>query len=279
LLNSLSQPKDKLSKKDKEYLKAYNAPLMAYEWLKFGIDRTVCKRPVMTYPYGSKKFGFKGQIQVDTLAPVFQDKDNCPFTNGISECAAFLAEHVFNAVEITVLKAAEAMSWLQNSANVLAKEGKPIQWYTPLGFHVTQDYRQTKLKQVTTKVNGNRYQLGISETLLELDVRKNANSISPNYVHSLDSSHLMLTVALAANEGMEDFALIHDSFGTHVADTPRFFSIIREAFLELYTADDVLNSLYLQFCEQAPKPEEITEPPSKGNLKKSLILDSLYAFA
>jgi DNA-directed RNA polymerase len=278
ILNNISKPFENLTKTDKEIRKAYLKPKIAFQWLELGVTRTICKRPVMTYPYGSKQYGFKQQIQEDTLRPLYALND-VPFTEGISEVASVLSEYVFSSVEGTVLKAAEAMNWLQESALILAAEGKPIVWQTPLGFTVTQNYRKTQLDKVSTMVNGTRYQVSLAKRLRELDVRKNANSISPNYVHSLDSSHLMLTVALAANEGMTDFALIHDSFGTHVADTPRFFNVIREAFLELYSADDVLNSLYSQFREQAKNPDDIPAPPSKGNLVKAQILDSLYAFA
>ncbi len=278
ILNELSKPVATLKPNMRKIRTAYLKPRIAYEWLQFGITRSICKRPVMTYPYGSKQYGFKSQIMEDTLREVYA-QDTVPFTDPMPDVAGVLAEYCFEAVESTVLKAAEAMNWLQACAKTLAGEGKPIVWQTPLGFTVTQDYKMTEQDKINTKVNGTRYQLRLSRELLEPNVRKNESSISPNYVHSLDSSHLMLTVARACEEGMKDFALIHDSFGTHVGDTPRFFNVIREAFLELYTEDDVLHSLAQQFKEQAQNPDDILPPPSKGNLVKDNILDSLYAFA
>lgn len=99
------------------------------------------------------------------------------------------------------------------------------------------------------------------------------------FVHSLDASHLMLTVAMGSQEGIKSFALIHDSFGTHPSETDKFFRIIREAFLTLYTATDVFNDLKEQFTQQIPPNEELPQLPAKGTLNRELILDSLYAFA
>ncbi|MEE2186353.1 DNA-directed RNA polymerase, partial [Klebsiella pneumoniae] len=52
-----------------------------------------------------------------------------------------------------------------------------------------------------------------------IDARKQESGIAPNFVHSMDGSHLRMTV-VRSNEvyGVESFALIHDSFGTIPAE-------------------------------------------------------------
>mgnify|MGYP000604445989 CR=1 FL=1 len=267
----------------------------SYAWLQFGITRSECKRSVMTFPYGSKEFGFKEQVMEDTLRPALKkllDKHSvrttCELPQGVwhfsddgFSAAAVLARFLFIAVRATVLKAAEAMEWMQDTARLVASEQRPIRWTTPIGFPVTQDYKKTKLLRVDSVLNGSRYQYYYSENTLELDINKNASSISPNVVHSLDSTHLLMTVAQAKDEGMNDFALIHDSFGVLPNKTERFFMIIREAFKELYSDTDVFQELYDNFSRQLPpeKRLEMKELPIKGNLDRSDILKSLYAFA
>jgi DNA-directed RNA polymerase len=186
----------------------------------------------------------------------------------------------FNSVQSTVVKAAEAMDWMQQAARMVAKEGRPVCWTTPLGLPVVQNYLQTKEARVETSLAGVRKVLSIREETLKPDTRKAANSISPNVVHSLDASHLMLTVANAHAEGLRSFALIHDSFGVHVADSPRFFGIIRESFVELYEGN-VFADLAEQFKAQVhpDKHEEFPELPSMGRLDPQVTLDSLYSFA
>ena len=42
--------------------------------------------------------------------------------------------------------------------------------------------------------------------------------IAPNFIHSLDSSHLMLTILLAEEQGITSFSMIHDSYGVHACE-------------------------------------------------------------
>lgn len=273
--------------------KLYSQVRESHAWLLFGVDRSTAKRSVMTFPYGSEEYGFKEQVMEDTLRPAARElikthgvtsakelpKDVWPFHEDGFMAASVLAHCLFVSVRQTVLKAAEAMKWMQDSARMVAKQQRPITWRTPLGFPVTQEYRKLKVKRVSTIHNGTRYDMSIAESQLAIDVVKSANSISPNVVHSLDSSHLMLTVANAADEGMNSFALIHDSFGVHAGDTQRFFMLIRESFHELYTELDVFAELKEQFDAQLPPDEVTPELPIYGNLDREAIKTSLYAFA
>jgi DNA-directed RNA polymerase len=281
--NKLQQPKTSRAKDElgDAARKEYALVTESYAWLKFGITRKVTKRSVMTFPYGSKEFGFREQLLDDIIRPArAATPDNeWPFKDDGHSACVVLAKFIFKAVQETVVKAAEAMDWMQQSAKLVARQQRPVTWITPLGFPVMQDYRNLKSKEIDTILNGKRYRLTVVDETLDVNVKKSANSISPNVVHSLDASHLMLTVAMGHKEGLRSFALIHDSFGVHPSDTPRFFKVIREAFLTLYTATDVFEDLYKQFQEQIPVDEELPELPTKGNLKREAILDSLYAFA
>ena len=43
---------------------------------------------------------------------------------------------------------------------------------------------------------------------------KQKNAFPPNFIHSLDSSHMMLTCLHCARDGIS-FAAVHDSYWTH----------------------------------------------------------------
>lgn len=60
-------------------------------------------------------------------------------------------------------------------------------------------------------------------------------AIPPNFIHSLDASHLMMTVNSAVKEGIDQFAMVHDSYGTHAEDAPKLARILREKFIELHS--------------------------------------------
>src|ERR1043166_1330389 len=113
----------------------------------------------------------------------------------------------------------------------------------------------------------------------KLDVRKQSNAIAPNVVHSLDAAALMLTVSQAAAQGVEAFAMVHDSYGTLPADCSVLASCCRQSFVRLYTMQDVVWSLYQQFAAQHADPTECPEPPAKGTLDVNAVLASDYFFA
>ena len=99
-----------------------------------------------------------------------------------------------------------------------------------------------------------------------------ASAVSPNVIHSLDATHIRM-VALAANrEGILDLAMIHDSFGCHAADAPRFFQLIREEFVSLYSGD-VAKELNKGLSGGA------AELPTMGDLDLIGVLETDYSFA
>lgn len=48
------------------------------------------------------------------------------------------------------------------------------------------------------------------------DSRKQRGAFPPNFVHSLDSTHMMLSALYSQREGIT-FTSVHDSFWTHAA--------------------------------------------------------------
>ncbi len=261
--------------------------LLASQWLAFcegKISRKITKRPVMTYPYGSKVPGFTQQLLDDIIKPAVQkDPASVPFENP-RLAAQYLAKIIEQAVASTVLKASEAMEWMQRAAATIVAGGNIIQWTTPLGFPVVQDYRKETSRQINSVVFGTRMQCRVSEVLDAIDTRKMVNAISPNVVHSLDSSHLLLTVLKSLDENIDQYALIHDSFGTYAADTEVFFTIIREAFVALYE-QDVFKSLEVEFIAQVDKSaankkgKAFPVLPTKGSYQLESIVHSTFAFA
>lgn len=276
---------------------------MALEWLNFGVSRTVCKRPTMTLCYGSKAYGFSEQILEDTIN-VALEKNPTAFASP-RQSARYLAGLIWDALGTTVVKAVEAMNWLQTVSGLLANDkdatgnALPVTWVTPAGFPVRQKYPKTVLKRISTILSGNigvidledpDKHLKAGEQLsptfpvpdgTKIDTRKQRQGIAPNFVHSMDASHLMLTVDACVDQGINAFAMIHDSYGTHAGKADILFRTVREVFVKTYTEHDVLQELHDHVANQlSPKNlEKLPEPPSKGNLDLTQVLQSIYAFA
>lgn len=238
-------------------------------WIKHGMNRTLVKRSVMTLPYGSTRFSCGEFIVSDYLragkAPEFEKAE-------YARAANFLSHFVWDAIGEVVVKAREAMEWLQKGARQLIKEGaKEIGWVTPSGFPAIQAYWEQSIHRINTKLcGGTKLQLGLDVD--SPDVNRHKNGIAPNFVHSLDASHLTLTVNAAVAEGITSLAMIHDDYGTHAADAPRLYHIIRERFVAMYEQHDML----AEFRDRYPT---LPEPPAKGNLDIKQVLDSPYFFS
>lgn len=262
----------------------------AQQWLTFGVDRKTCKRSVMTLAYGSKQYGFKDQLLEDILDPALKaatDADGVidpalfPFGGDGYKASVFLAREIWGAVTATLVKSVEAMTWLQKAASTVSSEGLPIRWSSPVGFPVMQAYWDTKDRRIWTSLQGTLIRATMSEYTDTLDRKKQTNGISPNFVHSCDAAHMMLTTARAEQEGIKSFAMIHDSFGTTAAETEDLFRIVRESFVEMYGEIDVLGQFRDEIVRQLTeeKAKELPELPAQGSLDLQGVLESRFCFA
>ena len=62
---------------------------------------------------------------------------------------------------------------------------------------------------------------------------KQKGGFPPNFVHSLDSTHMMMTSLRCEQEKMT-FASVHDSFWTHACDVDKLNVFCREEFVHLH---------------------------------------------
>ncbi|KAF2241091.1 DNA-directed RNA polymerase mitochondrial precursor [Trematosphaeria pertusa] len=118
-----------------------------------------------------------------------------------------------------------------------------IIWTTPLKMPVVQPYRKhnshvvkTSLQDITV-INRSRTDM--------VDKRKQLQAFPPNFIHSLDASHMLLS-ALKCNELGLDFAAVHDSFWTHAADIPNLNVVLRDAFVRMHS-EDIIGRLAAEF--------------------------------
>ncbi len=269
---------------------------LAQEWLDHGFGRSEAKSSVMTYSYGSKQYGFKCQIQDSVMAKALrisnQTGEPFPFSydNGY-RASSYIARLLWEAVVDSVKRPAQVMEWLTTAASLVAKQKfklpdgsiqtLPVRWTTPLGLPVVQSYYNMSPRRVRTSINGGLIYLTLNTPTDQICSRKSAQSCPPNVVHCWDSSHLMLCVSRCADQGLDSFSLIHDSFAVLPADTDVLFATVRESMVEMYESRDVLHELYLEFRKQLPAKvrDDLPLPPAKGSLDLADTLDALYSFS
>ena len=90
------------------------------------------------------------------------------------------------------------------------------------------------------------------------------SAFPPNFVHSLDSTHMMLTALRCGAEHDMAFAAVHDSYWTHGCDIPVMNQILREEFVNLHS-QPLLENLRSDFWLRHPDVD-LPKLPDMGDL-------------
>ncbi len=274
--------------------------------LAFGIDRSLVKRNVMTYTYGSKKFGMIQQLMDDAMRPLqtkvirkripehpfqvpedtYEAEDGRVVTNPGRTAAKILGPMIFDTIEEVVKRPAEAMRFLQKVSKAMSHEGKPTVWHTPLGLPVVLHYPNIRTEQVFLWMHDRgvrvKARMATSEEQPGIDKAATANAVAPCFVHSYDACHLQMVALEAEAQGIDDLALVHDSFGCHACDAGRFRRVVTDTFFDLYDQHDVLDEFLMEAHAQIHTNHHrlpIRSDVSTGSYDLSDVKESLYAFA
>jgi DNA-directed RNA polymerase len=70
----------------------------------------------------------------------------------------------------------------------------------------------------------------------EVSPTKQASAFPPNFIHSLDATHMLLTAMKCRQNGVT-FASVHDSYWTHAGSVDELSKNIRQTFIELHSQD------------------------------------------
>ncbi|XP_054835428.1 DNA-directed RNA polymerase, mitochondrial isoform X2 [Eublepharis macularius] len=150
------------------------------------IGRKVVKQTVMTVVYGVTRYG--GRLQIEKR---LKEIEAFP-QEYIWEASHYLVQLVFNSLKEMFSGTREIQSWLTESARLIAKSGRTVEWVTPLGLPIVQPYHRAK----TLLLNSSMQTVNLKsrhDASQKPDTVKQKNAFPPNFIHSLDSTHMMLT--------------------------------------------------------------------------------------
>lgn len=279
-------------KETKEVLETRHVPVrdVAKLALDYGINRSFCKRPTMTFAYSSKRAGMMDQILEDTMKPLSLkvlsgELEVHPFgDDGGYAAARYLSGVIYNSIVETVERPAEVMRYFQSIARIMAHEGKPTTWTTPLGFPVMLRTPNTQQTQINLFLHdrGIKRRIQPRSTIETQGINKMraANSVAPSVIHSLDACHLMMVVLAAKTEGINNVALVHDSFGCLPNEASKFRRIIKDQFVKMYAENNVLQDILDENSRHLETNHyRLPDIPKKGLLDLDLVKKSEYSFA
>lgn len=242
------------------------------------VTRKVVKQTVMTNVYGVTFIGAKRQVlkQLDEMTP--NSPDN--FQPKRLAAASYVAKKIFKSLSTMFNGAHDIQYWLTDCAarisdSISAEQADHIEreakgekfpsqfrlkslrgrkdellsftssviWTTPLKMPIVQPYRKASTRRIETNLQS----ISIMHRTAADPVHKmkQLQAFPPNFIHSLDATHMFLT-ALKCHEVGLTFASIHDSFWTHAGDVHTMNRIIRDAFIRMHS-EDIVGRLAAEF--------------------------------
>lgn len=240
------------------------------------VDRGVIKQTVMTSVYGVTSIGARNQIQARLNEKIIGDASAIATREQeakVYHAACYLAGVTLDSITEMFSNARSIMQWLTLCAKAVASTGHPVSWITPLGLPVMQPYRIHRKHIVKTLLQ--TVTLTHENDSLPVSKQKQGTAFPPNFVHSLDATHMLLTAKKMEDAGLT-FASVHDSYWTHPSDVDFMNAQLREAFVDLYSKpilEDLLESLQLRYPSV-----EFPPIPNRGNLNLELVKESKFFF-
>lgn len=259
-----------------EKLKVNTNPY-AKKWLDYGVDRKLCKKPVMCLPYSLTRYTGRKHLEEHVIDQDKEGKKQNTFGDDLFDASLFLLPVVWDSINEIIISARGIMDYLKKIAKLVSKENLPVVWTTPLKFPVFMACYKTESRRVKTKMGDSIVKLSIISDTTEVDSKKTQQSVCANFIHSLDASCLMLAVVKAYERGVDCFSMIHDSFGTVAPDVSIMAEAIRDAFCEVYEQDVLQNfadEMYAMLSDKNRK--KFPDKPEKGNLDLALVKKSVF---
>ena len=242
-----------------------------YIYLAGKVTRRIVKQTVMTNVYGVTRFGANKQVERHLKDSISELPESATFRYG--QLAAIIGEKIFKALSTMFAGTHEIQHWLTESAGRIcrsvtarqlaemtkehpvsqsnaspdkrSKSSKnkrrgdarfetSVVWTTPLKMPVVQPYRLPALRYAITSLQRIHLSDGMSRDVI--DRRKQMSAFPPNFIHSLDATHMFLS-ALQCDQAGLTFAAVHDSYWTHACDVNTMSRILREAFISIHSSD------------------------------------------
>lgn len=234
------------------------------------IGRPSSKRNVMTKVFNVTAIGATDQVR-----EVLRDEAGLD-GNELYRSAQLIANLNLEATAEVCRAAAAIMDWLEECGRIIAKSGRLIEWETELGWPVVQPYRRWDKVKLHTHL-GSLTIVAEDHGLPPVSVRKQVNCLPPNFIHSIDATHLMRSARRARSEGLA-FGSVHDCYWSHAGTMGQMGEMLREEFVRTH-ATPQHHRLHDQWKTRYYLDLNFPEPPETGDMDLSSVLASQYAFS
>ncbi|KAI8352222.1 hypothetical protein B0O80DRAFT_499529 [Mortierella sp. GBAus27b] len=238
------------------------------------VTRKIVKQTVMTNVYGVTFVGARTQIENR-----LKETQGIP-ADQVHALSTYLTQQVFASLGELFTGARSIQDWLAESARRIAKsvpksvvspetdeveekrsgrgrkkaskrsiadqQMTSVIWTTPLNLPIVQPYRKMEHKQVRTNLQS--VTIKDPSQASPVNVQKQRTAFPPNFIHSLDATHMLMSAAGCVDAGLT-FASVHDSYWTHACDVEVMNEVLRKQFILLHS-NNIMMNLQNEFMER-----------------------------
>ena len=246
-------------------------------WLDVGIDRSLCKGPVMTTIYGAQYIGI-----VDGLVRALEERNAglnlAQWGSGYLAPARYLARKIGVLLGAELKSCIELQQWLRGVSRTVLAAGEPICWTSPMGLPLRLGDLLDARTNVTTLAHGNRRWRTWKDRAEEgeLSARSTNRAITANFVHSFDAALCQLMVSRCDEQGAP-LLTNHDCFATIPARAGWLHHTLHDELRSLY-ATDWLAEIAGQIKAGAGI-RRVKAPPMVGDLAEGEIGQNPHCFS
>ena len=255
------------------------------------IRKGIAKRGSMTRAYSAGALKIAENMYLDCHVEDYTNKYNIT-----KEDCVELARNLVKAIDIVCAGPLKTMKFLQEIAGqeiaseiAIEKGRKTIDWTTPSGFPV--EYAAWSALDIGSKstiscsmredkpINNKtgevydtiRFDLRGKEYTEKPKIRSFMSGISPNFIHSMDASHMSLVITRWGGS----FGPVHDSFSVHACDVNNLLDIVKDVFIEMYNHENFFKIIEDMILSESPTMTR----PDLGELNINEVRESNYFFA
>lgn len=197
------------------------------------LSRKVVKRATMCDAYGITPHGIRKYAREEGhLDWVKEQYGPEVMAAAVSELASLEMHGLDGAMEASNM----GKEFVQQLSDICSENNKPMEWLTGTGFRVVHRYPEyVPVISASTLYNKKgRLEVSFGTPTGELDPGAAKTGVAPNYIHSHDAAHMRLTILSMVEQGINQFSMIHDSFGCPAPQVPLMRKAINEQFVWLH---------------------------------------------
>ena len=217
--------------------------------------RDMAKNPVMVTSYGATE----ATIVKNTASYLARKQAKVGVAGVIAE--SYLS--AINEVAGAVTQLTNSIKICVNDALTENPDKTKFTWVTADGFHAYTEYRDEEQFRVRAGKLAARLR-GLGKA--PMDKVKTAGAMAPNFIHSIDATHLRMIVRACDH----DLVTVHDSIGSRPNNYFQTARVIREKFAVVHKYDALGN-----LCSEMGQDK----PRFAGDYKAEEALNSAYIFS